>query len=240
MIITTSWDDGDILDERVAEMLDRQGLTGTFYIARNHRPKRLSEAGIRMLAARFEVGAHTLNHPDLTTLAPASQKSEIAGSKAWLEDITGKPVTMFCYPCGRFDRKTKQAVRQAGFRGARTIRQFSVTPPRDHFALRTTLQVHPNVLRRNTLRDLGHYLIHGALGAAFPAALWAKSLHGRNNWSRMADLLLAAAAAGEGGVFHLWGHSWEIEEKAMWRECDAFLRSISGLGFRPRSNAEIC
>lgn len=239
MIITTSWDDGDILDERVAEMLNRHGLTGTFYIARNHRPSRLSEAGIRRLAARFEVGAHTLNHPDLTTLSPAALKSEIADSKAWLEDITGEPVTMFCYPWGKFDSKTKEAVRQAGFRGARTTRQFSVTPPRDHFALRTTLQVHPSVLRRNALRDLGHYLVHGALGAAFPAVFWPSSLHGRN-WSRVADLLLATAAVGEGGVFHLWGHSWEIEEKAMWRECDAFLRSIAGLGFRPRSNAEIC
>lgn len=239
MIVTTSWDDGDLLDERVAEMLDRHGLTGTFYIARKHRPNRLSEADIRRLAARFEIGAHTLNHPDLTTLAPAEKQSEIAGSKAWLEDITGKPVTMFCYPCGSFDKETKQAVRQAGFRGARTVRQFSVTPPRDQYALRTTLQVHPSVLRRNTLRDLGRYLIHGALGTAFPAALWAKSLRERN-WSRLADLLFAAAALDEGSVFHLWGHSWEIEEKAMWRECDAFLRSISGLGFRSCSNGEIC
>lgn len=239
MIVTTSWDDGDVLDERIAEMLDRHGLTGTFYIARNHRPNRLSEADIRRLAARFEVGAHTLNHPDLTTLPHAAKQSEIAGSKAWLEDVTGKSVTMFCYPLGRFDRKTKQAVRQAGFRGARTIRQFSVTPPRDQFALRTTLQAHPSVLRRNTLCDLGHYLIHGALGAAFPAALWARSSHGRN-WSRLADLLFAAAAVNEGGVFHLWGHSWEIEEKAMWRGCDAFLRSISSLSFRPRNNGEIC
>jgi hypothetical protein len=76
-----------------------------------------------MLAERFEVGTHTLNQ--LTTLAAASKTFEMAGSKGWLEDITGERVTMFCCPSGGFDRATKQAVRGAGSRGAGTLRQFS-------------------------------------------------------------------------------------------------------------------
>ena len=98
MVITTSWDDGDILDERVADMLDRYGLRGTFYLTRTHRQRRLSEPSIRALAARHEIGAHSLSHPNLTQLDRKGKTREVAGSKSWLEDVTGEPLAMFCYP----------------------------------------------------------------------------------------------------------------------------------------------
>jgi hypothetical protein len=31
-----------------------------------------------------------------------------------------------------------------------------------------------------------------------------------------------------GGVWHLWGHSWEIEERSMWDEVGAVLDAVSG------------
>ena len=33
-LITTSWDDGNKLDIKVAELLDKYGMKGTFYIAK--------------------------------------------------------------------------------------------------------------------------------------------------------------------------------------------------------------
>src|SRR5438105_846133 len=101
MIVTTSWDDGDVLDDRIADLLDRHGLAGTFYIARSHRPRRMPDTRIRALAARHEIAAHSLNHPDLTLLSRADKRQEIEGSRKWLEDVTGEPVSMFCYPFGR-------------------------------------------------------------------------------------------------------------------------------------------
>jgi len=103
-------------------MLFRHGLAGTFYLTEIIAPNRLSESGIRMLAERFGVGAHTLNHPGSTTPGPASKKSEIAGGEAWLEGITGAPVVLFAIrPSGRSDRETKQAVRRAGSRRAQFV-----------------------------------------------------------------------------------------------------------------------
>src|SRR4051812_36730612 len=68
VLVTTSWDDGDPGDLRLAEELAEFGLHGTFYLCRefNGRP-RLSDAQIRELAAipGVEVGSHTLTHPDL-------------------------------------------------------------------------------------------------------------------------------------------------------------------------------
>jgi peptidoglycan-N-acetylglucosamine deacetylase len=238
MVITTSWDDGDILDERVADMLDRHGLHGTFYVAQTHRPRRLSEADIRLLAARHEIGAHSLTHPNLTQLDRAEKTREIAGSKNWLEDVTGKPVAMFCYPLGQFDNETKEVVVKAGFHGGRTTGQFSVEPHRDRYAMRTTLQVHPALFRQSTIGDLICYLMEQRAARGSTALQLSTSMF--RGWSRLANLLLADTARDDSHVFHLWGHSWEIEEHDMWRECDAFLRSIAELGAQARTNGEIC
>ena len=32
-----------------------------------------------------------------------------------------------------------------------------------------------------------------------------------------------------GGVFHLWGHSWELEQTAQWQRLDAVLRLLGEL-----------
>ncbi len=89
--ITTSWDDGHRLDQRVADLLDRHGLRGTFYIARDFLPERMTDAEIRGLGARHEIGAHTLTHPVLTEISLEQAQQEISGSKSWLEDLTDAP-----------------------------------------------------------------------------------------------------------------------------------------------------
>jgi hypothetical protein len=33
----------------------------------------------------------------------------------------------------------------------------------------------------------------------------------------------------EGACFHLWGHSWEIEEQGLWQKLEELLKHISGL-----------
>src|SRR3989338_2072761 len=107
-IITTSWDDGDALDVKLAQLLDRYNVKGTFYITRKYRETRLSENDIRDLSSRHEIGAHTLTHPNLRALSREAKKGEIQGSKEWLEQIIGKNVEMFCYPFGFYDKETAE------------------------------------------------------------------------------------------------------------------------------------
>src|SRR5687768_14224449 len=99
-IITTSWDDGHPLDLRIAEMLTRYGLTGTFYIPRSISTGVMSDVQLRDLSTQFEIGAHTLNHVFLTDTDSATARDEISGSKKWVEDTTGRPCTVFCPPAG--------------------------------------------------------------------------------------------------------------------------------------------
>src|SRR3989344_8813568 len=118
--VTTSWDDGDSLDLRLSRLLTQYNLKGTFYISECYRPKRLSNQEIQEIAKVHEIGGHTLTHPDLRALAPEKKGEEIEGSKRWLENLLGSEIKMFCYPKGLYDEAVVSAVKEAGFRGART------------------------------------------------------------------------------------------------------------------------
>lgn len=226
MIVTTSWDDGDMLDDRVADLLDRHGLRGTFYITRNHRPKTLPHHRIRAIAERHEIGAHTLNHPDLTLLHRRDKREEIEGSKNWLEDVTGDAVPMFCYPFGRFDAEIKRLVAEAGFVGARTTRQFVLAAEFDRFMMATTLQVYPALLRRCSLSDFAKFLINWPQDWADWRGHTTILRSNRTGWSRFGTSILERTQESSRSLFHLWGHSWEINQFGMWQELDGFLRLL--------------
>src|SRR5438270_8257802 len=128
--ITTSWDDGHPSDVRMAELLARYGLRGTFYIPRTAGMDMLSAAALRDLAGSFEVGGHTIRHVTLTEVSDADARREIAESKAWLEGATGRPCPMFCPPRGKYRRRHLDLIREAGYAGVRTVELLSLDFPR--------------------------------------------------------------------------------------------------------------
>ncbi len=73
----------------------------------------------RLACSGMEVGAHTVHHPILSTLDDRSAKKEIEKSGKYLEDIIGRPVSLFAYPNGRphFDYQIKhqKMVEKAGY-----------------------------------------------------------------------------------------------------------------------------
>ncbi len=73
-----------------------------------------------MIAAGWELAAHTIHHSDLTTLDAAALKEEVVGSRQILRREYGVPVANFCYPAGRFDPTVIAAVEAAGYTGATT------------------------------------------------------------------------------------------------------------------------
>jgi peptidoglycan/xylan/chitin deacetylase (PgdA/CDA1 family) len=96
----------------------------------------LTESQVRqMVAAGWEVDAHTINHLDLTTLDAAGLQREIAGSRKIIQKRFGVPVNFFCYPAGRYDPTVEASVKQAGFTGATTTQPGWATPAEDPYRL---------------------------------------------------------------------------------------------------------
>jgi peptidoglycan/xylan/chitin deacetylase (PgdA/CDA1 family) len=81
----------------------------------------LYESNVKaMIAAGWELAAHTIHHLDLTELDAEQLKEEVAGSRAILRREYGVPVNNFCYPAGEFDETVVAAVKAAGYVGATT------------------------------------------------------------------------------------------------------------------------
>ena len=220
--MTTSWDDGHPLDHRLAELLATNGLTGTFYVPPKSQNVTMDAAAVRALAdAGFEVGAHTLNHVFLDGADDATAESEIGGSRRWVQDTTGQPCPMFCPPGGKFAGRELRLIKAAGFVGVRTVELMSIDLPRhvDGLAvLPTTVQSHPHgrgAYVRNAVkrRSIGNLMAFVRVG-------------GPTDWVTLLERRLADVIAG-GGVLHLWGHSWEIEQHCQW---PAVERALTMLG----------
>jgi peptidoglycan/xylan/chitin deacetylase (PgdA/CDA1 family) len=81
----------------------------------------LYESNVKaMIAAGWELAAHTIHHLDLTELGPEELKEEVAGSRKILQEEFNVPVNNFCYPAGKFDETVVEEVEKAGFTGATT------------------------------------------------------------------------------------------------------------------------
>jgi peptidoglycan/xylan/chitin deacetylase (PgdA/CDA1 family) len=68
------------------------------------------------------IGAHTVNHPVMSTLSADDQRLELQRSRRTIEKHLGVPVELFAYPFGKrqrtFSDVTQKLVKEAGFLGA--------------------------------------------------------------------------------------------------------------------------
>jgi peptidoglycan/xylan/chitin deacetylase (PgdA/CDA1 family) len=87
-----------------------------------------------MLAAGWELDAHSITHPDLTHVDDAQLWREVHGSRVELQRMFHVPVDFFCYPSGRYDARVVAAVRRAGYLGASTT-HYGLAQPRDIYTL---------------------------------------------------------------------------------------------------------
>ena len=227
-IVTTSWDDGSVLDLKLAKLLDKYNLKGTFYVPKHYLPNALSEGDLFDIAERHEIGAHGVNHQDLTQLTMAETLKEIRESKEFLESILKREITMFAYPLGLFNQIIKQSVQQAGFISARTIKPFSFSFDNDPFEMGVSMHVYPFPLgpKGTWNYPFSRTLIQPIMLAyrdIFRLDLPLKSLL---SWKNLVQELFNYVLS-RGGIFHLWGHSWEIEQFKMWKSLEEIFEFIA-------------
>jgi peptidoglycan/xylan/chitin deacetylase (PgdA/CDA1 family) len=87
-------------------------------------------AGVRkLLAAGWEVDAHSMTHADVGALSGAALTREVAGSRSAIRRLFGISPRFFCYPAGRYDAEAVAAVKAAGYEGATTT-AFGLAAPR--------------------------------------------------------------------------------------------------------------
>jgi len=134
--IVVSFDDGYRSIARAAPPpLRERGWPGVLNLTVKNlnRPGGLSDRQVRrLIAAGWEIDAHSLTHPDLTGLDRRELEHEVFGSRDELQRRFGVAVDFFCYPSGRYDARVIAAVRRAGFLGATTTIDGLAAPDRPY------------------------------------------------------------------------------------------------------------
>lgn len=173
-IVTISLDDAVASQADVPAILEEFGVRASFFVpsGRVGRRGNLTWAQVHAIAAAgHEIGGHTLDHQDLTTLSLAEARRVVCEDRANLVAQGFDPVS-FAYPFGHADDQVAAIVGECGYQLARKhggIRSptgcgscptAESIPPPDPLQLRTSQSV------RNTygLADLQGYVLQAEQG----------------------------------------------------------------------------
>lgn len=122
--VVLTFDDG-YMDAYSAALplLQQHGYVATFYIVTGFvgQPGYMGWNEIRALRdAGMEIGAHSVTHPDLTSLGLDELRAQVAQSGATIAAEIGAPVVSFCYPGGRFNDTVAAVAGESGYTSATT------------------------------------------------------------------------------------------------------------------------
>ena len=122
-IVSLTFDDSNADQLAPVETMNALGLHGTLYTVTGWvgAPGYLTQANLASLAAGGnEIGGHTVNHPDLTTMSVSNQTQEVCQARATLAGW-GYPQTSFAYPFASVNATTEAVVKACGYNNARGL-----------------------------------------------------------------------------------------------------------------------
>jgi peptidoglycan/xylan/chitin deacetylase (PgdA/CDA1 family) len=139
--VLITFDDGyrDVL-ANAAPVLERLGMPATAYVITG----RISGSDVSFLSWAqlhaleqdgVEIGSHTVHHAEIPGLSDPAALQELIQSRQALEQHLHHPVQWFAYPAGRFDPRSEELVRQAGYVLAVTTQPGSAQSAQQPFAL---------------------------------------------------------------------------------------------------------
>lgn len=198
--LTFSYDDGKISDIKLAGLLDKYKLKGTFNINSGRLQKEnfadeknkeiMTVSQVKNLFENFshEIACHGLSHADLECLRYSDVLSEILQNRNQLEQISGRIVRGMAYPfCLRSD-EVMNAARSAGILYARTSESSGYFNIPDNF-----LKFNPTCS------------------------------HNDSNLMKLAEIFVNRQPSwGSCWLFSVWGHSNEFEVKNNWDLIEKF------------------
>lgn len=200
--LTFSYDDGVDQDIRFIEILDKNGMKGTFNLnsgrfapegkvyaeGQIHRP--MTEKMVKELYSKggHEVAVHALTHTYLEQLPPERIAYEIVKDRENLENLFGCIVRGMAYPYGSYNDEVVNVLKACGIVYSRTTqvtKKFDI--PKDW--LRMPATCHHN---EPTLMELAQ---------------------------KFAEMKITKGAP---KLFYVWGHTYEFEGRDNWSVIEEF------------------
>ena len=155
--VSLTFDDGSADQAQAASILASHSMRGTLYVTSGkigsssyymnwEQVHQFASSGLGN-----EIGGHTVDHVDLTTLGTSQQVAQVCNDRQALV-AQGFSPTSFAYPYARANASAKQVVRDCGYSSGRGVGNAGcggcaaaeTIPPADAFLLRTTRGATPS------------------------------------------------------------------------------------------------
>jgi peptidoglycan/xylan/chitin deacetylase (PgdA/CDA1 family) len=137
--VAITFDDGSETDLiTAAPILKENGLNATFYVTAGFvgNSGYMSSSQVRQLhALGFEIGCHSMTHAYLDELDEPVLRREIFDPGKKLEDMIGRNIEHFSCPGGRYDDRTRDLAREAGYRSLSTSRSHANSSATNPYSL---------------------------------------------------------------------------------------------------------
>ena len=193
--LTLSYDDAVIQDVRLIEIMQKNGLKGTFNLnsglfakeGTSTRRMTKEQALQTFTHSGMEIAAHGLTHPALANLLPAQCSYEVIRDRENLEGLFHDVIRGLAYPDGSYSDEVVECLKNAGIVYARTtISSGTFRVPTDWLRLEPTCRH-----RELRLMTLAKEFIEQEVT--------------RDPW-----------------LFYLWGHSYEFDDDDNWNVIEEF------------------
>lgn len=229
-MITMSWDDGHPSDLRVAEIMLRYGFCGTFYVPNSNSEGKptLSVRSLRELARQFEIGGHGKTHRPLTRMRDRECVAEIEENRDYLENTIGSCPNGFCLIRGMGGGREIKFAQSARYKYVRTI----ISSKNIINKFNGTLNVSRQFYNHNKFNIMKGGIRAFCSGERPNIILEYEALPLSKRIS-----LIAAHEKRYGRAFHLWGHSWELDELDLWGELEETFKRLSDI-FPPHERVD--
>lgn len=133
--VTFSFDDGNLDDKPLVEIMNKYGIKGTFNLnsglLTENAPwnfkgikqiKHINYCDYNNLYEGHEIAAHSYTHPDLTKLSHNDIVNQIVLDKKLLEFLYKNQIEGFAYPMGTFNEEVGDVLKENGFLYGRTTK----------------------------------------------------------------------------------------------------------------------
>jgi peptidoglycan/xylan/chitin deacetylase (PgdA/CDA1 family) len=180
----------------------------------------MDEKNVLSLSHKFEIGGHTINHTRINKVSSELFTNEITGCYNWLSDLLGTPPISFCFPGGVYNHEAIDHTLNTGFKVIRTTELLNPWFDTHASVFPTTLQVYEH--------SKFTYIKHLCKRLKIQTLMLFMKSNSSNDLIKLLEFYLTHLQL-NGGCFHLWGHSWEIEENNLWTKLEDIFKIMSDI-----------
>lgn len=217
-VLTMSYDDGKIQDERLVSIFNQYGIKGTFNLNyglmdENDPGKkpgsrivpRLSRSQVKDLYRGHEVATHTMSHITISRCPLPALAKDILEDREGLERLAGTIVRGHAYPNGSYNEEIKQMFKQMGIAYARVV------------------EPSPALLNGG--------LVGSMMSFNFPEDWmeWKPTCHHNDpQLMQVAEMFANYKKPQYLKMMYVWGHSYEFDNNNNWEVIEEFCKYMGG------------